>query len=382
MEAKVYSSSKASLLLSFEDIKNQIQKDFSKFDFLLFSIHPYFPIDDVNYLINKIFKTNNYAAFHTINAFKNDDIIEKAVGLVVFKFNKNAKIKKFYIEDITNYKNDDTLDKTADYLNKNRKDFHIILAGLAEELFGFFIEDLSQKIDYSPVNNIIGGVSSGIKTDNKMITYQFIDNKVIKKGFLILSFENVEAQIDVSLGFTPYGITYKITRAEGTKLFSVDEDKNFAKIAKNFLKGIKKPDIKYLWYLPINILDEKDGYVATLRTIEEVHEDYVKFFAPIKTGQHFKISFATADEILKDDMKCALRLSKKMKRADIAFNFSCVARQYVLEDRQKEEIEIYEDILNTYLFGFFTFGEVGPDRMFKKLKMYNETSLVLVMREL
>jgi len=381
VETKVYKSSRVSLLLCLEEIKNQLDRDFSRYDFLIFSIHPSFPIDDVNYFIQKIFKTTNYVAFNTINAFRNDEIIEKSIGLLALNFEKSAKIKKFYIEDISDYKNNTVLDKTANYLNQNRDSFHIIIAGIANWNIGFFIEDLSQKLNYSPIDNIIGGISSGIVIDNELRTYQFIDNKIIKNGFFILSFENMKAEINISLGFIPYGITYEITKAQGTKLFTVDNNKNFSEIIKGLLKGIKNPDSRYLWYLPINILDEQDGYVATLRTIEEVKENYVKLFGPIKEKQHFKMSFATEEELLESDIRCANKILKKINRAEVALNFSCVARQYVLGNRQKEEIEIYTDILDSYLFGFFTFGEIGPDKMFKKLKLYNETSLVVAMRE-
>jgi len=381
MVIKLFSSSKTSLLFCFEDLEKKLKKELSDYDFLLFSIHPEFPIDDVNVLIKRVFKTKNYAAFHTINTFKNELILEKGVVLLAIKFEKRGKVKNFYIEDITNFKNDDSIDRCAKYLNENQDKFHIILASLSEEKFGYFIEELSNKIDYSPVNNIIGGISSGIKINEELRTYQFIDDKIIKKGFIILSFSNVRYKIDVSLGFKPYGITYKITRCEGNKLIKVD-NRNFVEIAKGFLKDIKEPDIRYLWYLPINIIDERDGYVATMRTIEEIEENYVKFFGPLKNNQHFKVSFATADEILEEDKKCALKIKKEFKTPEVAFNFSCVARQYVLEDRQKEEVQIYTKILDTYIFGFFTFGEIGPDKMYKKLKLYNETSLLVAMEEI
>ena len=382
METKVYKSSRISLLLCLEEIKSQLDRDLNnKYDYLIFSIHPSFPIDDVNYLIKKIFDTDRYIAFNAIDTFINDEIIGESVGLVAFKFEKEAKIKKFYIEDIGDYKNNSVLDKTANYLNQNRDSFHMIIAGVANWHIGFFIEDLSQQLNYSPIDNITGGISSGIEVDNELRTYQFTDDKIIKNGFIILSFENIEAKIDISLGFKPYGITYEITKAQGTKIFEVDNGKNFAQKIGGLLKDIKNPDSRYLWYLPINILDEQDGYVATLRTIEEVKENYVKLFGPIRERQHFKMSFATEDELLESDIRCANKIAQKIKRAEVAFNFSCVARQYVLGDRQKEEIGIYTNIFNSYLFGFFTFGEIGPDKMFKKLKLYNETSLVVAMRE-
>ena len=67
----------------------------------------------------------------------------------------------------------------------------------------------------------------------------------------------------------------------------------------------------------------------------------------------------------------------------ISFNsFSCIAREYILANKQKEEVKIYYKIFKAPLFGFFTYGEIGPDKMHKKLKLYNETSLILAIKEL
>jgi len=74
-------------------------------------------------------------------------------------------------------------------------------------------------------------------------------------------------------------------------------------------------------------------------------------------------------------------MTKHLKKPDIIFNFSCIARQYVLADKQKSELEVYLNRFDAPLFGFFTFGEIGPDKAYKKLKLYNETSLIVGIKE-
>ena len=378
MITKLFCSQRSSLLYCLEDISEQILRGGGEYDFYILSIHPDFDYRDVNPLIKKTL-SNNYVAFHSTNAFYNDKIISKAVTCLAIKFERSGKISTFYVDDIINDKS--ALKKTVNYLNSNPQAFHIVLAGLAEDKFVFFLEEVSSKINYAPVNNIIGGISSGIEKEGELLTYQFVDDKVIKKGFVIVSFENVEAIMDISLGFIPYGITYEITKARNREIFTVDNGKNFRNLVDNLLEGIENPDVRYLWYLPINILDERDGYVATLRTPVKLKENSVEFFGPVKRGQKFKLSFATPDELIGEDIKCAKNIKNKLNHVELAFNFSCIARQYVLEDRQEDEIKNYASILDSHLFGFFTFGEIGPDKQFKKLKLYNETSLVVGMRE-
>ncbi len=379
MKTKVYSSSKNIFIDALKELKNQIEKDFKRIDFLLFAIPPKFG-RDVPKKIETVFTNIDYAGFHAISAFKDDSIIEDSITVVVFQFKKRAKVKKFYIEDIRDFQKNENIEKTANYLNSNKNSFHILLAGLAEKKFALFLEKLSSHIDYNHIDNIVGGISSGEVIDEELRTWQFIDGKTIKNGFIIISFENVKAKIGISLGFKPYGVTYKITKAKDSKIYEVDSGVKFAKVVKRLLKGIENPDFKYLWYLPLNILDETDGYVSTLRTIEKVNSEYVKLFGPVKKGQYFKLSFATEDDILKEDRNVAKEIKSKID-PEIIFNFSCVAREYILGNKKEKEIKIYVDIFKTPAFGFFTFGEIGPDRYFKKLKLYNETSLLIGLKE-
>ena len=379
MKTKVYSSSKNIFIDALKELKNQIEKDFEKIDFLLFALPPKFG-KDVPKKIETIFQNIDYAGFHAISAFKDDSITEDSVTVAVFQFKKRAKVKKFYIEDIRNFEKDNTIEKTANFLNNNKNSIHIILAGLAEEKFALFLEKLSSCINYNHIDNIVGGISSGEVIDEELKTWQFIDGKTIKNGFIIISFENIKAKIGISLGFKPYGITYKITKAKDSKIYEVDNGVNFTEVAKRLLRGIENPDFRYLWFLPLNILDETDGYVSTLRTIEKVNSEYVKLFGPVKKGQYFKLSFATEDDIIEEDKNVAKKIKAEIN-PEIIFNFSCVAREYILGDRKEEEIKTYVDIFKTPAFGFFTFGEIGPDKYFKKLKLYNETSLLIGLKE-
>jgi len=374
MKVNIYSSNKQNLFEALKEIKKEIQKDFKKIDFLLIALNPKYESIDKD--IKAIFPNIKYAAFHAIDAFKNDEITVN-ITVSVFEFEKNTDISLYYIDNI----NLDNIKETIDYLNKNKTYFHIMITGFNEKITEY-LNIISDNLNYSPINNIIGGISSGIEIDNELRTWQFTNNKIIKNGLIIISFKNVKTQIGISLGFKPYGITYKVTKANNSKIYEVDYGIKFSAIAKKLLKGIKNIDEKYLWYIPLNILDEKDGYVATLRTIKKIKDDYVELFGDIQNGQKFKLSFATEDDLLEEDKKITIKVKKQIKEADAIFNFSCIARQYILSSKQKEEVKIYYKTFKAPLFGFFTFGEIGPDKMHKKLKLYNETSILLAMKEI
>jgi hypothetical protein len=374
MYTKVLSSDKETFLFALEELKEKLER--VDFDFLIFAISPIFN-HAINETIQKIFKTNNYIAFHAIDSFCDNEVQNKSVVMLAINFEKSGKVSKFFVDDVNN----ENAIKTSDYLNNNQDKFHLIFANHSNGEINSFIEKISKNINYSPVDNIAGGVASGMEVENELILNIFTENKILNKGLIILSFENVDAEVGVSLGFKPYGITYKITKAQNNRIYSVDDGKNFAYMIKKLFKNIENPDIRYLWYTPIYILDKEDSYISATRVISNITDDYVEFFANVEEGKFFKIAFATYLELLKEDKKIAENIIQKLSFPEVCLNFSCIARQYVLEDKSTEENKIYTKTFNTHLFGFFTFGEIGPDIKRKKLVFYNETSLPVIMKE-
>jgi len=376
MKFNTYYSINDDFLSAVKEIKQKADKDFESIDFLFVGVHPSYDVEKINKSIKKVFNSP-YVAFNAISLFSDKNIV-KGVVAAVFKFEKNGKVNIFECDEL----NDENFKNTVKYLNDRTEDTHFIIASLANENFSFFIENISKELDYYPIDNIIGGISSGETYNDEIRTFQFVNDKILKNGFVIVSFENVKAYIDISLGFVPYGITYEITKCEGNKIYFVDNDKSFSEILNRLLEGIKDPKPEYLWHLPINIIDDTDGYVSTLRTVERLEKDYVKLYGPVKNHQKFKLSFATKYDLIEEDEKISKRLSKKLSGIEAAFSFSCVARQYILNNKQSDEIKTYVKNFNSNLFGFFTFGEIGPDKMFRHLKLYNETSLMCIMKEL
>jgi len=378
MKTKIYSASQKGILDTLKELYSKFQKEQEGADFLFFAIHPDFGAEGINEAIKEIFQTGDFLAFHAVDSFDNYKITGKGVTLCSIEFEREAKIKKFYIEDI---EQDGSLDKTAEYLNKNCDDLHIFIGGLCGGGISSFVESLACKLTYKKLDNIVGGISSGDLGKEELLTYQFIDDKVIKNGFVLISFENVEHNTGVSFGFKPYGITYEITKAKGTKLYTIDDGKSASYMATKMLENVGTQDTRYLWYIPFALLNKKKGYVNSLRTIANVTDEYVEFFAPIKEGEYFKLSFATDEDLLAEDARVARKTIQSAPNPELALNFSCIARQYVLEEHQNKELQIYKDIFGASLFGFFTFGEIGFDKAHKTLKFYNETSLITIVRE-
>ena len=90
MIVEVFSSNKKSFFFALKELKDKIDNRFDSYDFMIFSIHPKYGYQDLPYLIEKIFQTNNYAGVHAVNAFENENIVEGVV-VAVIKFEKEGK---------------------------------------------------------------------------------------------------------------------------------------------------------------------------------------------------------------------------------------------------------------------------------------------------
>ena len=341
-------------------------------DFALFAIHPKY--DGVVEAINERFSCA-WAGFTALDAFAMQEIVQGVV-MCAFSFCRDAKAHlKLFHEHFT-------LEEVADYFNGNKEQFHIVVATYNGHHTGEFLENLNAYLHYKPINNIIGGIASGDTYNGEFRSFVYTKEGVTKNGGFVLSLENVAFSVAIALGFKPYGVEYVVTKAQENRVYRVDGNRKFSSIAWSLLDGIEKKDIHYLWATPLNILDKQDGQLSTLRTIANIEEEYVELFGPIEEGDRFKLSFADSQELLDADIQGAKEVAKQIDNPDIFFNFSCVARQYLLQERQNEEIVVYTNILKAPLFGFFTFGEIGPDTKNTRLNLYNETSVICGVKEL
>jgi len=378
MKTKIYSINNCEFSYSLHQLYEEYSQDFEKADFLLFALHSSFDENEVNQKIKEIFKTDNFLAFNAVDSFANDIIIGKGITLCAIEFERKGKINTFCIDDIEEEK---SLNLTADYLNNNKDKLHIFIAGFCDGGMSVFTNKLAKKLDYSPIDNIIGGISSAEMGQEELKTYQFVSDRIIKNGFVILSFENIDFAAGVSFGFDAYGIRYEVSKAVGNKLYSIDDGKSASYMAMKLLNNIKTDDIRYLWYAPFAVLSDEKGYVKHFRTMADVKDDHIELFGPIEEGEFFKLSFAMDEDLIEEDKRVARKLKREMSNSELAFNFSCIARQYVLEENQDKEAKSYMDIFGSNLFGFFTFGEIGIDKKHKDLTFHNETSLVAVLKE-
>jgi len=382
---RIYSSNKDVFRFALEDIYRQTVEDvcFPGFDFIIFSLSPRYPSEDVNLQIERVFGigSDSFLAFHSLKNIMNQDVVE-GVTACFLKLEGKGRVSSFMVEDISEFGTDGLIGEVAAFLNRNSKNLNIFIAGLCGGEFPFFLDRLNRNLK-GECRNVFGGVSSGFKAGKTLLTYQFHKDRVIRNGFVILSFENFDFEPGIALGFEPVGPIYEVTESDGLRVYSIDGNPAVY-LVERLLDGIEPKDIRYLWYAPVVILDDDEGYVSVLRTFKDYRKGegrFVEFYAPIYKGQKFRLSFATPDMLVASVKREAFKIKRRMKVPDLVFDFSCVARQSILGEEGRRELRACSEILDAPIFGFFTYGEIGPDRMFKKLKLYNETSIIVALRE-
>jgi len=363
-----------------EDIRLQYAADrqLDRFDFILIGVSCRYPVWDINETIMQVFDTEEYLAFHATDAFDNEEVVHHGITALFIRFERQGRGESFVQDGISSSKLE-ALETTARYLQDHSEASHLMIAGLCNAQLAFFIEKLG-RYDV-PTGNLQGGISSGFKSGDEVYTYQFCRGEVIRDGFVILTFHNVEMATSIAMGFEPVGVQYTVTKAKGYRIYQVDNHQSFAYTIERLMRGIDDFAPEYLWYTPVVVLDESDENLLTLRTFREKGKEWVEFYGPVKEGQKIRLSYGEGEQLLNADVKSASALAQQLPDPEILFNFSCIARQYVLEKVHKEENRIYRNFLHAPLFGFFTFGEIGHDSHKSSIQFFNETSLLTGMAE-
>ena len=349
MVVRTYFSNEKTLFLALEEIYLKFRDDFllDEFDFIIFAISPQFLPQDINPTIKRIFKTDKFLAFNAIHSFSNVSITDTISALFI-KFEKKGSIHIKY-----------------SFSELNSDNLNIV--------FFPYIPDkcISNEVKKFKIATI-GGVCSGERA------FIYINDEIIETFPVILEFKNVEYEFGISLGYRPIGPTYRVQKAENNRVYTIDWEDAFT-LALNILKDTDGK-ITNLWYSPLLVISDKTGLVDVVRTFKNIERDYVEFFGKVENNSYVKLSFGEKEMLLKEDEKVAHKIRNNIT-PELVFNFSCIAREFILEDRAVKENEIYTKILNAPLFGFFTYGEIGPNYEFKTSKLYNQSSLIVAIKE-
>jgi hypothetical protein len=377
MEVEIYSSRNPILMFALKEIKEKVKLDF---DFALFALSPDYPYQDVSPLINQTFDGKKFFAFQSLSAFSNTELVESGIVGCFLKFKTpETEVKLRFEENLRDREIPEIVRSCEDYLLDKSSCLNVIIADFVDGKVPVLIDELGREFERKGIKvPVFGGIITtkerrGIRKKG----YIFSNDKTVKEGMAILSFNNFEFSADISLGVFEKGPIYTAsTRGDKFRIYELN-GKPAGYLPVRLLKGIHPVDEYLLWYTPIGILDEKERITA-IRVIKSFSAEYVELWGPIRDGDRIRLSIALNTELLTDAEKVAKRLKSEFGMAELCFDFSCAARERVLEELEMEEVKIFGKELDAPVFGYFTHGEIAT---MEQLKPHNLTSVILVMRE-
>jgi hypothetical protein len=186
-------------------------------------------------------------------------------------------------------------------------------------------------------------------------------------------------------GWNSFGPERLVTKSRGNVLYEFD-NKSALELYKKYLgdQAAGLPATGLLYPLSIRTPDGETSVVRTILGVDE-KEQSMTFAGDIPQGSYARLMKANFDRLI-DGAIGAAKVSQNSVGsidAQLALLISCVGRKMVLKQRIEEEVEGVRDVLgkNTYLTGFYSYGEISPFTQNAKCELHNQTMTITTITE-
>lgn len=231
-------------------------------------------------------------------------------------------------------------------------------------------------------------IFGGMAGDDAMMkaSYVFNNTLISKKAFLGLIIDQEKIQVNglAVSGWESLGTINTITSAKGNIIETINDEPALDVFVKfcgsyhHFSEEDGTVAIASAQY-PLQIL-RGDSHV--LRAVLNADEQNRTLWTagPVKTGEKFKFSIAPGFEIIEETLQKFSDFQEMNNDADAVLAFSCKARHFSLGPLIEEEIEGIYNLWKKPFIGFFTYGEIGQEKMGASY-FYNETCSLVTLTE-
>ncbi|MDW3193441.1 MAG: FIST C-terminal domain-containing protein [Cytophagales bacterium] len=208
------------------------------------------------------------------------------------------------------------------------------------------------------------------------------ENKVVAVGFYGGS---IKVGYGSFGGWDTFGHTRRITRSEENVLFELD-GKPALDLYKNYL-GEKAKDLPASGLLfPLSIKTDENASDELVRTILSVNEEEksLTFAGDIPEGGEARLMKANFESLYEGASKAAENSISILKdKAQLALLISCVGRKLILKQHTEDEVESVREVIGeeAMMTGFYSYGELGPDRQGDSCYLHNQTMTITLFSE-
>lgn len=246
--------------------------------------------------------------------------------------------------------------------------------------------ELIQELTQHAQNNIpfFGGLAGDEFSFEKTIVGLNADatpGKIVAIGFYG---EGLEFGFASEGGWADFGPEREVTQSEKNVLYKIG-DRYALDLYKEYLGKYAEELPGSALYFPLSMKETPDAepVVRTILSIDETQKS-MTFAGDIPVGARVRLMRGNMDRLVDAAAEAAKHIRSSLPHPpQIAFLVSCVGRRIVLAERVEEELEVIKNILGseTVLFGFYSYGEISPNKHKLGCELHNQTMTIATMYE-
>jgi len=187
-------------------------------------------------------------------------------------------------------------------------------------------------------------------------------------------------------GWDSFGPQRKITKATANVLYELD-GKPALELYKTYLgeKAAELPGSGLLF--PLNVSENDDMSHSVVRTLLAVDEgkQSMTFAGNLPEGGVAQLMKANFDRLVDGASTAAEKSFEEIGtfKPEFALLISCVGRKLILGQRIEDEVEAVQQVVGAKvpMSGFYSYGELAPDRFGEKCYLHNQTMTITLFSE-
>lgn len=205
--------------------------------------------------------------------------------------------------------------------------------------------------------------------------------KIVAVGFYG---EGLEFGFASEGGWADFGPEREVTHSDKNVLYKIG-DRYALDLYKEYLGKYADELPGSALYFPLSMKETPDAesVVRTILSIDETQKS-MTFAGDLPVGARVRLMRGNMDRLVDAAAEAAKQIRTSLPHPpQIAFLVSCVGRRIVLAERIEEELEVIKNTLGneTVLFGFYSYGEISPNKQKLGCELHNQTMTIATMYE-
>jgi len=339
--------------------------------------------DNILSLLTNQFKNAKIITCTTAGEINQTNVDENSMICSAIQFEKTPT--EAVIDNLNNYKNSFELGANlAKKLNKTDLT-HIFMLADGNLVNG---DDLLTGIN-SEIGNKIQ-ISGGIAGDGNRFQKTLVGlNADCKEGNVVLLGlygKHIQVGTGNQAGWDVFGPEKTITKSDGNFLHEIDGE-NALDMYKTYLGRYAKELPASALLFPISI-KSKDHDFYIVRTILSIDNEnkIMKFAGNVPEGSTIRFMKSNFDRLVFAASEAGVEACENFgekNKPELAIIVSCVGRKLVLANRIEEEVEAAVECFpnSTKVIGFFSYGEISPQKDDHISYLHNQTITITTFSE-